>query len=123
MRLSNAVRRFSVRKVTLTLLVGLGSCTKDTPLVLPTPTVQSVSVVPTAAQLQVSQTTQLVAAVSVTGGASTNVTWTSSNVAVATVAASGNAATVTGVGAGTATITATSASDATKSASATVTVT
>jgi uncharacterized protein YjdB len=65
-------------------------------------------------------TVQVNAVVSVTGGAATSVTWSSSDTTTATVSGSGL---VTGVSAGTSTITATSTFDATKQASIVVTVT
>jgi uncharacterized protein YjdB len=65
-------------------------------------------------------TVQVNAVVSVTGGAATSVTWSSSDTNTATVSGSGL---VTGISAGTSTITATSTFDATKQASIVVTVT
>jgi uncharacterized protein YjdB len=56
------------------------------------------------------------------GRDSSNLSWNTSNRAVAIIKANGSSVTVTGVGAGTAMITATSDDDPTKSVSATVTV-
>lgn len=84
------------------------------------PSVTSVTTTLGSASIRVGATTQAVATVVVAGGASQNVTWTSSNTSVATIDGSGL---VTGVSEGTTEITATSATDTTKSGSATLTVT
>ncbi|WP_442592467.1 phage tail tube protein [Parapusillimonas sp. JC17] len=78
----------------------------------------SVTVTPSAPEVDVGDTVQMSASVS-PGGASQAVTWHSSDLAVATVNGSGL---VTGVSAGTAVITAYSTVDPTKSDSETVTV-
>ena len=81
--------------------------------------VNSVTVTPASATVEVGGTTQLTATVDATGGASEAVTWTSDNETVATVDATGL---VTGVAEGAATITATSDHDGTKSDTSTITV-
>jgi uncharacterized protein YjdB len=82
--------------------------------------VNSVTVTPATLQVAVGATSQLNATVSVGNNASQAVTWTSGNVATATVDASGQ---VTGVAAGSVNIRATSQADATKFAESAVTVT
>lgn len=84
------------------------------------PAVQSVTVSPATASVQVGETAELTATVSVTGGASQAVTWSSSDDSIASVDSDG---VVTGVAAGSATITATSVFDENRSGSAEVTVT
>lgn len=86
-----------------------------------TPSVNSVTVTPSALNLDLNGTTTgyLTATVSVNNGASQAVTWSSSNTSIATVNSSG---VVTAVAKGTATITAISDFDGTKSDSCTVTV-
>jgi uncharacterized protein YjdB len=81
--------------------------------------VTGVAVTPTTATLAPGATQQLTAAVSPTTATNKNVTWTSSNTAVATVNSSGL---VTAVAAGSATITAKTA-DGAKTSTSTVTVT
>ncbi|MEJ2358665.1 MAG: Ig-like domain-containing protein, partial [Deinococcales bacterium] len=76
-----------------------------------TPSVPDVTISPTSVTLGIGGTQKLTANVAVT--------WSSSDTAIATVAADG---TVTGVAVGTATVTATSTVDTSKSASVTVTV-
>lgn len=83
------------------------------------PGITSVTVSPSTATVAISGTQQLTASVVATGGASTTVTWASSDSEKATVSDSGL---VTGVAEGSATITATSTVDGTKSGSCTVTV-
>lgn len=83
------------------------------------PGVVSVAVAPVNPTIVVDEVLQLTAAVTVVSGASTAVTWASSNTAVATVAADGE---VTAIAVGTTTVTATSTFDATKSGSTNVTV-
>ncbi len=81
--------------------------------------VTGVSVSPSGASINVGATQQLTATISPTNATNKNVTWTSSNAAVATVSTAGL---VTGVAAGTATITVTTA-DGAKTATCAVTVT
>ena len=83
----------------------------------PQPAVLSVTLTSPPAALIAGTTAQLDAVVSVSGGASPDLTWTTSNAAAATVNPSGL---VTAVAAGTAIITATSVADPTKSAAATI---
>lgn len=83
------------------------------------PMVSSVTVNPGSAVLSVGGTRQFTADVQGSGAYSSDVTWTSSNPAVATVSSSGL---VTAAGQGTVTITATSKFDPSKSGSAQVTV-
>lgn len=80
----------------------------------------SVVVTPASASIHGAGTSQLTAAVTVTGGAAQTVTWTSSDTGVATVNGSGL---VTAVANGSTTITATSTVDGTVSGTAAVTVT
>jgi hypothetical protein len=82
--------------------------------------VLSVTVTPATATVEVGQQVALTAQVQVTGNASTAVTWSSSNTAVATVDANG---VVRGVAPGQAIIRATSVADNTKFGQATITVT
>jgi uncharacterized protein YjdB len=84
------------------------------------PAVISVAVTPANPSVVVGNLLQLTATVNVVSGASTAVTWTSSNAAAATVSPTGQ---VSAIAAGSATITATSVFDATKSGGTTVTVT
>jgi len=80
--------------------------------------VTGVTVSPATATVSVGLTTQLTATVAPANATNQNVSWTSSNTAIATVSAAGL---VTGVAAGTATITATTA-DGGKTASSAITV-
>lgn len=87
------------------------------------PAVTSVTIDQGNQTLTVGGTASLTATVSAVGGASSDVTWSSSDPNIATVASTGpTAATLTAKAKGTATITATSVFDATKSGSITVTV-
>ncbi len=83
------------------------------------PSVVSVSVLPQGAVMVAGDELALTADVVVRSGASTDVTWSSSDNSVATVATDGKA---TAVAVGTVTITATSVFDATKSGSTSITV-
>ncbi|MFA5569651.1 MAG: Ig-like domain-containing protein [Trueperaceae bacterium] len=103
----------SLLPLTLLLTLIVAACS-------PAPSVTSVTTTLGSTSIMVNDTTQADATVVVAGGASQNVTWASSNTAVATVNSAGL---VTGVGAGTTKITATSTTDTTKSGSATLTVT
>jgi len=85
--------------------------------------VSSVSISPPSASMAVGTTVTFAVTVAANGGASTAVTWVTSNSSVATVAPSGDAtAVVTAVGPGTATISAISSFDATKQGTAAITV-
>ncbi len=84
-----------------------------------TPAVTAVAVTPDTTALVVGESEQLTAEVAAVGGASEEVTWSSSNVSVATVNDSGL---VTAVAAGSATITATSVFNTSVSGTAEVTV-
>jgi hypothetical protein len=81
--------------------------------------VEAVSVKPEAITLAVGATIELEVEVTTTGGASKDVTWSSSDEAVVTVDDNGK---VTAIGEGTATVTATSDADSRKKDSCTVTV-
>ncbi|WP_341959181.1 phage tail tube protein [Pseudomonas sp. RC10] len=85
---------------------------------LPAPSVSSVAVAPTTANVAVGATRQLTPTV-LPSGSPQGVTWSSATPSVATVSSTG---VVTGVSAGTAVITATSTSDGSKSSSSTITV-
>ncbi len=85
----------------------------------PAASVQSVATTLGSSALLIGDTTQADATVTATGGASQDVTWSSTNTAVATVDSTGL---VTAVSTGTTDITATSTADTTKSGSATLSV-
>ncbi|MGQ0643083.1 MAG: Ig-like domain-containing protein, partial [Gemmatimonadaceae bacterium] len=85
----------------------------------PRSAVVSVAITPAAPSVVVGQSVPLTATVSVVGGASTAVTWGSSNLAIVSVS---NTGVITGVTAGSANVTATSVADPTKSAAVLVTV-
>lgn len=84
-----------------------------------TPAVKHVSVSPTVLNLEAGNSSTLTATVTVTNGASTDVTWTSSDTSVATVTSNGE---VTAVADGSATITVRSVFDNNKYATCSVTV-
>jgi uncharacterized protein YjdB len=86
---------------------------------VPVVSVTGVTVSPTSASVSAGLSTQLTANIQPSNATNQNVTWSSSNTAVATVSATGL---VTGVAAGTATITVTT-QDGGKTATATITVT
>lgn len=115
-----------MKKVTSLLLLagvaafGLVGCGDDVTTQPTPPQVQSVTVSPSSVTIEEGETVKLSANVQADDGASTAVTWASSNSSVASVDGSGN---VTGQSTGTATITATSNADASKSGAAEVTVT
>ncbi len=110
-----------MKKINLNLLmavlvmVGFASCKPNGPT---TVAVTSVTVNPTSIELKVGATSKLTATVTPNDATNQKVTWTSSNVSVATVDASG---TVTAVAEGTATITVTT-EDGKKTATCQVTV-
>jgi hypothetical protein len=81
--------------------------------------VQSISVTPPAATINVGESITLAASVTADAATAKTVTWTTSNAATATVDATGK---VTGVKAGNVTITATSTADASKAAASAITV-
>ena len=81
--------------------------------------VSSLAVSPTTLSVAIDQTYQLIPSVSPSNASNQNVTWTSSNNAIATVNSSGL---ITGKAVGNATITVTSAADPTKNSSCAVTV-
>jgi uncharacterized protein YjdB len=83
------------------------------------PSVNGVTIIPASAVVEIGGSQVLTAIVSAAGGASTAVTWASSDQAIATISPNG---VVTGVAEGTATITARSAFDATRSSTIPVTV-
>lgn len=117
------------RRSLLTLLLvssGLGGVTACSggdggtpPPPPPTPTVNSVTVTPSAATIRVGETQSLNAVVDVSNGAGTGISWSSEQPSVASVSASG---VVTGLSTGTAVIRATSTVNAQRSGSATITV-
>jgi uncharacterized protein YjdB len=104
-------------------LGGLAACSGGgdggTPPPPPTPTVNSVTVTPSAATIRVGETQSLNAVVEVSNGASTAVSWSSEQPSIASVSASG---VVTGLSTGTAVVRATSTVNAQRSGSATITV-
>ena len=106
--------RWTIALVTALILAACGTPTPPT-----VPEVTDVTVTPATASLIVGDTEQLTADVTATGGASTDVTWSSDDEDVATVDQDGL---VTAIAEGTATITATSDFDDTISGSATVSV-
>jgi trimeric autotransporter adhesin len=119
-----------VRRSLLTLVLvgsGLGGLTACSgggdggtpPPPPPTPTVNSVTVTPSAATIRVGETQSLNAVVDVSNGAGTGISWTSEQPSIASVSASG---VVTGLSTGTAVVRATSTVNAQRSGSATITV-
>ncbi len=107
-----SVRPFLLPAVLLLTLI-ISACSPASSVTSVTTTLGSTSIL-------VGDTTQAAATVTVSAGASQNVTWASSNTAVATV---NNSGLVTAVGAGTTKITATSTADTAKSGSTKLTVT
>ena len=105
---------------TITCTAQDGSGKKGTCTVTVTQPVTSVTVSPSTSTLTVGSTKQLTATVSPSNATNKNVTWSTSNTAVATVSSSGL---VTAVAAGTATIIATTADGTNLSATCAVTVT
>ncbi|WNS41557.1 Ig-like domain-containing protein [Paenibacillus sp. MMS20-IR301] len=86
------------------------------------PAVTSVSVNPVTASLKQGESTQLTATVAAVGGASTAVTWSSSNAGKVAVSAAGKVTVAADAAPGVYTITAASAYDNSKSAAAVITV-
>ncbi len=117
------VRLASLRTPTsLALSLALAACgggDSSGPAPDTTPRVTAVAVTPATATLVVGDQSQFTATVSAANGASTAVTWATSNASIANVSATGQ---VQAVAVGSATITATSNFDATKSGTASVTV-
>ena len=105
--------------VTATSLFDFGKSGSTTITVGLRPAVTGVNITQPSATIAIAATVTLTAAVSAVGGASTAVTWTSSDLAIATVSPTG---VVTGVAEGTVSITARSAFDATRSSTIPVTV-
>ena len=112
--------RTLLRGVGLAALVFLVAACGGPTTPTPDPTVNSVTIDGGDRSLAVDETVQLAVTVDVSGGASTDVTWSSDDDTVATVDGSGL---VTGVAAGSATITATSDADGSVADTITVTVT
>lgn len=115
---SGLVTAVATGTATITVKTVDGNKTATSAITVSTIPVSSVSVSPTTASLYAGNTQQLTATVSPTNATNKNVTWSSSNTAIATVNSSGL---VTAVAAGTASITATT-QDGNKTASATITV-
>lgn len=118
---SGQVQAVTVGSVNITATSSFDATKSATAAVTvnPKPAVVSVAISPSAPTIIVGQNLPLTATVSVVGGASTAVTWSSSNASIASVTSAG---VLTGVAAGNASITATSVADATKSATAPVVV-
>ncbi|MDQ8173228.1 MAG: Ig-like domain-containing protein [Gemmatimonadota bacterium] len=102
---------------TITVLSATDSTKRGTALV--TVRAAAVSLSPTTATVSIGGTRTLVATVALENGASTAVTWRSSNAAVATVSSGG---VVTGIALGTTTVTAVAVADTTRRATASITV-
>ncbi len=115
---SGLVTAVATGTATITVKTVDGNKTATSAITVSTIPVASVAVSPTSASLYAGNTQQLTATVSPTNATNKNVTWSSSNTAVATVNSSGL---VTAVAAGTATITSTT-QDGNKTATATITV-
>jgi uncharacterized protein YjdB len=104
---------------TITALATADTTRQGSAVVSIVPVVRDIDVQPTALSVFPGETRALTASVTADAGLSNQVTWKSSNPAVATVSASGG---VTGVTAGTALITATAVSDSTRTATSLITV-
>ena len=115
---SGLVSAVSVGTTTITVKTVDGNKTATSAITVAAIPVASVSVSPTTASLYAGNTQQLSATISPSNATNKNVTWSSSNTAIATVNSSGL---VTAVSAGIATITATT-QDGNKTATATITV-
>ncbi|UPZ16944.1 Ig-like domain-containing protein [Flavobacterium humidisoli] len=115
---SGLVTAVAAGTATITVKTVDGNKTATSAITVAAIPVSSVAVSPTSASLYAGNTQQLSATISPANATNKNVTWSSSNNAIATVNSSGL---VTAVSAGTATITATT-QDGNKTASATITV-
>lgn len=115
---SGLVTAVAAGTATITVKTVDGNKTATSAITVAAIPVSSVAVSPTSASLYAGNTQQLSATISPANATNKNVTWSSSNNAIATVNSSGL---VTAVAAGTATITATT-QDGNKTASATITV-
>jgi len=115
---SGLVTAVSAGTATITVKTVDGNKTATSAITVAAIPVSSVAVSPTSTSLYAGNTQQLSATISPANATNKNVTWSSSNNAIATVNSSGL---VTAVSAGTATITATT-QDGNKTASATITV-
>ncbi|MTH16434.1 Ig-like domain-containing protein [Flavobacterium sp. LC2016-01] len=104
---SGLVTGVSAGTATITVTTQDGNKTATSAITVTIVAVTGVTVSPASASIFAGQTQQLTATVSPSNASNTNVTWSSSNTAVATVNSSGL---VTGVAQGTATITATTVS-------------
>ena len=115
---SGLITAVAAGTATITVKTVDGNKTATSAITVATIPVSSVAVSPTSASLYAGNTQQLSATISPANATNKNVTWSSSNTAIATVNSAGL---VTAVAAGTATITATT-QDGNKTASATITV-
>ncbi|MDQ6528401.1 Ig-like domain-containing protein [Flavobacterium sp. LHD-85] len=115
---SGLVTAVSAGTTTITVTTADGNKTATSAITVAAIPVSSVAISPASASLYAGNTQQLTATISPTNATNKNVTWSSSNTAIATVNSSGL---VTAVSSGTATITATT-QDGNKTASATITV-
>lgn len=115
---SGLVTAVSAGSATITVTTADGNKTATSAITVSTIPVSSVAVSPTTASLYAGNTQQFTATISPANATNKNVTWSSSNTAIATVNSSGL---ITAVAAGTATITATT-QDGNKTATATITV-
>jgi uncharacterized protein YjdB len=115
---SGLITAVAAGTATITVKTVDGNKTATSAITVATIPVSSVAVSPTSASLYAGNTQQLSTTISPENATNKNVTWSSSNTAIATVNSSGL---VTAVSAGTATITATT-QDGNKTASATITV-
>lgn len=115
---SGLVTAVAAGTATITVKTVDGNKTATSAITVAAIPVSSVAVSPTSASLYAGNTQQLSATISPANATNKNVTWSSSNTAIATVNSSGL---VTAVSAGTATITATT-QDGNKTASAAITV-
>ena len=118
---SGLVQAVTVGSVTITATSSFDATKSGTASITvnPKPAVNSVAISPTAPVVVVGQSLTLTATVSVVGGASTAVTWSTSNASIVSVSPAGA---ITGVAVGNANVTATSTADPTKSATVPVVV-